>query len=197
MSETAGIVFGMTTQYYTATSIDGFIADADHSLDWLFPVERDTEKPDRFDRFFADVGAMAMGSSTYQWVVDHEALLEHPEKWTAFYGACPTWVFSSRQLPAVPGADVTFVEGDVRPVHAAMTAAAGSKNVWVVGGGDLAGQFADHGLLDEIILGVAPVTLGSGAPLLPRRLLTTDLRLTDVERDQQLAMLTYSVVHHG
>jgi dihydrofolate reductase len=185
----------MTTQYYTATSIDGFIADADHSLDWLFPVERDTEKPDRFDRFFAGVGAMAMGSTTYEWVLAHEELLDHPERWTAFYGETPTWVFTSRGLPAVPGADLTFVEGDVRPIHTTMTAAAGGRNVWVVGGGDLAGQFADVGLLDEIILGVAPVTLGSGAPLLPRRLLTTDLRLTGVDRDLQLAMLTYSVVH--
>ena len=83
----------------------------------------------------------------------------------------------------------------MRPAHAEMSAAAGDQNIWVVGGGDLAGQFADADLLDEIIVSVAPVTLGSGAPLFPRRLLTTDLRLTDVDRDVQLAMLTYSVVH--
>src|SRR4051794_15493514 len=114
----------MRTQYYTATSIDGFIADADNSLDWLFPVERDTEKPDHFDRFFAEVGAMVMGSTTYDWILAHEQLLDHPERWTAFYGATPTWVFSSRALPVVAGATLRFVQGDVRPVHAAMTTAA-------------------------------------------------------------------------
>ena len=62
-----------------------------------------------------------------------------------------------------------------------MTAAAGGKDLWVVGGGDLAGQFADAGLLDEVITYVAPVTLGSGRPLLPRRL---ELRLEETAAEQ-------------
>ena len=53
--------------------------------------------------------------------------------------------------------------------------AAQGKNVWLVGGGDLVGQFADQGLLDEIILGIAPVMLGAGAPLLPRHLSSREL----------------------
>jgi dihydrofolate reductase len=89
-------------------------------------------------------------------------------------------VFSHREWPRVPGADIRFVEGDVRPVHEEMLAAAGGRNIWLTGGGDLVGQFADHGLLDEIILGIAPVTLGAGAPLLPRRL-TGVLQLTDAQ----------------
>src|SRR5690606_20091804 len=89
----------------------------------------------------------------------------------------PTWVFTSRSLPTVPGADVRFVRGDVRPVHREMVEAAGGRNVWIVGGGDLAGQFYDHGLLDELIVQIAPVTLGSGAPLLPRAISTPPLRL--------------------
>src|SRR3712207_7879069 len=57
------------------------------------------------------------------------------------------------------------------------SAAAGDRNVWVVGGGDLAGQFADVGLLDELIVSIAPVTLGAGAPLLPRRIDRKSTRL--------------------
>ena len=49
-----------------------------------------------------------------------------------------------------------------------MVEAAGGKNVWLVGGGELVGQFYDHGLLDELIVTIASVTLGAGAPLLPR-----------------------------
>jgi dihydrofolate reductase len=71
--------------------------------------------------------------------------------------------------------------------------AAGGKNIWLVGGGDLVGQFADAGLLDEILLGVAPVTLGRGAPLLPRRLTASELELVDVSRAGQFARLTYRV----
>ena len=74
-----------------------------------------------------------------------------------------------------------------------MVQAAGGKNVWLVGGGELVGQFADAGLLDEILLGVAPVTLGRGAPLLPRRLTASEVELVDVGRTGQFARLTYRV----
>lgn len=169
------------TQYYTATSLDGFIADAGNSLDWLFEADRGSGggSQDRFAAFFADVGAMAMGATTYEWVLDHERLLEKPDAWSKMYGETPTWVFTHRDLPSVPGTDIRFVAGDVAPVHAEMVAAAGGRNVWLIGGGELVGQFADVGLLDEIIAGVTPVTLGAGAPLLPRRL--TGLKLLDTQ----------------
>jgi dihydrofolate reductase len=180
------------TQYYTATTIDGFIADPDNSLDWLFEVdEGDAENP--FAAFFAEVGAFAMGATTYQWVLDHDALLENPIKWADYYGDTPAWVFTHRDLPPIPGANLTFVQGDVRPVHEAMSAVAGDRNIWLVGGGELAGAFADAGLLDEIILGVAPVTLAAGAPVLPRRLPASRLRLTGMEQRGQFAYLTYAV----
>ena len=185
-----------TTIFYTATTIDGFIADEHDSLEWLFQVpagDDDVGHEDRFGRFFADVGAMAMGSTTYEWVLDHDPLLEHPEKWREYYGDTPCWVFSHRELPAIPGADLRFVRGVVAPIHADMVEAADGKNIWLVGGGELAGQFADHGLLDEIHLSIAPVSLGAGAPLLPRRLLASDLTLLTVERHGQFVAATYHV----
>ncbi|MEO8330117.1 MAG: dihydrofolate reductase family protein [Candidatus Nanopelagicales bacterium] len=185
------------TQYNTATSIDGFIADEHNSLDWLFQVEthggEDTQ--DRFKGFLADVGSLAMGSTTYQWVFDHEQLHEDPSKWTAWYGDRPCWVFTHHELPKVPGANIHFVQGDVAPVHDEMIEAAGGRNVWLVGGGDLVGQFADQGRLDEVIIGIAPVTLGRGAPLLPRRL-TGELQLTGVQAvNNAFVELRYSVKH--
>jgi dihydrofolate reductase len=181
------------TQYYTATSFDGYIADEHDSLDWLFVVDRGETGKDAFDAFFAAVGAMAMGSTTYEWVLEHDRLLDDPGKWRGYYGDTPCWVFTHRTLPAVPGADISFVEGDVAPVHEEMTRAAAGRNVWLVGGGDLVGQFADRGLLDEILLAVAPVTLGRGAPLLPRRLTASQLELVDLAREGQFARLTYRV----
>lgn len=178
------------TQYYTATTLDGYIADEQNSLDWLFEVER-ADADDNFARFFAGVGAMAMGAMTYAWVLEHERLLDRPEQWQVYYGETPCWVFTHRTLPAVPGADIRFVQGAVGPVHEQMTQAAGGKNVWLVGGGELVGQFADGGLLDEVLVGIAPVTLGRGAPLLPRRLTAADLELVDVARDKQFALLSY------
>ncbi|WP_227530293.1 dihydrofolate reductase family protein [Microbacterium tenebrionis] len=72
-----------------------------------------------------------------------------------------------------------------------MTAAAGDKDIWIVGGGDLAGQFVDAGLLDEVWLQYAPVTLGSGAPVLPRSL---DLELIDVARNRAFLCGRYRVL---
>jgi dihydrofolate reductase len=182
------------TQYYTATTIDGYIADSDNSLSWLFEVEDDDDgNRSPFETFFAGVGAFAMGATTYEWVLDHDKLLDDPAKWSSYYGSIPCWVFTHRDLPAIPGAPLTFVSGDVRPVHAAMTTAAADKNIWVVGGGELAGTFADAGLLEELILGVAPATLGAGAPLLPRRLPPSRLSLTTLERRGQFAYLTYTL----
>lgn len=164
----------MKTQYYTATSLDGFIATEDDSLDWLFPLGdvNDTSYPS----FIANVGALAMGSSTYEWMLRH-ALTVKEQTGAAWPYTQPAWVFSSRTLPAVEGAALTFVRGDVAPVHAAMRAAAGGKNIWIVGGGDLAGQFYDAGLLDEVFAQVGSVTLGRGKPLFPRRLISPPLRL--------------------
>jgi dihydrofolate reductase len=185
-------VAGMAlTQYVTATTLDGYIADADNSLDWLFEVEREDEGAG-FGRFLADVGAMAMGATTYEWVLDHESLLDHPERWQAMYADRPTWVFGHRELTPIPGVDLRLVQGDVVPVHAEMLAAAEGRNVWLVGGGDLVGQFHDAGLLDEVRVSITPVTLGSGAPLLPRRI--EGLRLTSVERNGQMVEATYDVV---
>lgn len=181
------------TQYYTAASIDGFIAGPGNSLDWLLGIGSGEAANDRFSAFMAGVGAMAMGATTYEWVLDHERLLEDPSTWQKYYGAMPCWVFTHRALPAVPGANLVFAEGSVGDAHQQMSAAAGDRNIWLVGGGDLAGQFADEGLLDEILLGVAPVTLGAGAPLLPRQLLSSQLTLTGVDRDEHFAFLSYRV----
>jgi len=168
------------TQYYTATSLDGFIATEDHSLEWLFQLGdiNETGYPD----FIAQVGALAMGSSTYEWMLRHVVQPGDAAGSTAWPYTQPTWVFSSRTLRPVPGADVRFVRGDVRPVHAQMRAVAAGRNVWIVGGGDLVGQFHDAGLLDELIVQVGSVTLGAGRPLLPRRIAFPPMKLTAVRK---------------
>lgn len=188
----------MKTQYYTATSVDGYIADPDNSLEWLFQFGGEAEDQamnDYYPRFIAQVGATAMGSTTYEWILAHENLVQEPEKWPY---EMPCWVFSTRDLPSIEGADIRFVEGDVAPVHAEMVEAAGGKNVWIVGGGELVGQFHDAGLLDELILFLAPVTLGAGAPLLPRRIVTPPLELQSVESlGGVFAVLRYEVRKSG
>ncbi len=169
------------TVYYTATSLDGFIATPDNSLDWLLSRETDADGPMGYDGFIAGVGAVAMGATTYLWVREHE-----PE-WTP---ERPTWVFTHRDLPLLPGVDLRLTAEDPARVHADMVAAAAGRDVWIVGGGDLAGQFADRGLLDEVVVSIAPVTLGAGAPLLPRRV---ELAVQEVARNGELVSVRYTV----
>jgi dihydrofolate reductase len=181
------------TQYFTATSIDGFIADDANSLDWLYDAHDPDHGEGRWEQFIGAVGAMAMGATTYEWVLDHEHLLEEPKKWHEFYDDIPCWVFTHRELPRIPDAALFFVQGDPQPVHRAMTEAAGDKNIWLVGGGELVGQFFDKGLLDELLIHLAPVTLGAGAPLLPRRISSRELTLLNAESEGGFAYPTYRV----
>jgi len=174
------------TTYYTAATLDGFIADPDDSLDWLFVQEQDEQGPLNYDEFIARIGAIVMGATTYEWILRHNA--QTGEKWTY---DMPAWVVTHRELPGVDGADVRFAQGDVAPLHKELAAAAGGKDVWVVGGGDLAGQFADAGLLDDIVVYLAPVTLGAGRPIFPRKF---DLKLVEVHRNRAFVAARYDVV---
>jgi dihydrofolate reductase len=178
------------TQYYTATTLDGFIADPDDSLEWLFRRDQDREGPLNYDAFIAEVGALAMGRTTYEWILRHGRAAEDPAEWKWPY-EIPCWVFTHHELSVVPGATIELTSADVATVHAELLEAAAGKNVWIVGGGDLAGQFADAGLLDEVIVYVAPVTLGHGKPLLPR---TVELRLEETARNRDFVCARYAVV---
>lgn len=156
-------------------------------------LQFDDAELDGFDDFLSEVGALAMGSHTYEWVLRHAVGPEadDPQPWPY---SQPAWVFSSRDLPGVDDADVRFVEGDVAGPHRAMVEAADGKNVWIVGGGDLAGQFHDAGLLDEMIIEIVPVTLGEGFPVFPRRLADRRMRLLSAtERGPGFVALHYEV----
>jgi dihydrofolate reductase len=166
--------------YYTAVTLDGFIATPDHSLEWLLSRDIDPQGPMSHDAFSEHVGACVMGANTWQWVQDHD-----PDGWTPR----PTWVMTHRDFP--PSEQVRFTDADVATVHAEMVAAADGKDLWVVGGGALAVRWAEAGLLDEVWLQYAPVTLGAGAPVLPGHV---ELALVEVARNRDFACARYEVV---
>lgn len=184
----------MKTQFYTATSLDGFLATEEDSLDWLFPLgDLDNSS---YPEFISEVGAIAMGSATYEWIVRNAEKVTE-ETGSPWPYSQPTWVFTSRKLPTIEGSDLHFVNGGVRPVHIEMQAVAKDKNIWIVGGGDLAGQFYDEGLLDELIVQVGSATLGKGKPLFPRRVLSPILQLMSVRQmGAGMAELRYEI-HKG
>ena len=161
-------------QYYAASTLDGFIAEADDNLDWLLGYEGKYEGPETepgpmsgggsYEHFYEGVGALVGGSTTYEWV------LEHLENWP--YAGKPWWVLSSRDLrvPEDEGVDVRVVDASVTEIHDEVVASAGERNVWIIGGGNVASQYAEAGLLDDVLVTVVPVVLGTGKPLFERRL---------------------------
>lgn len=175
----------MTTSYYTATTLDGFLADEQDSLDWLLTQPIDEDGPFNYGEFIAGIGAIAMGATTYEWVLAHQE--RTGERW-AYQQPC--WVFTHRELPLAADG-VRLTSAPVSQVHAEMVEAAAGRGVWVVGGGDLAAQFAEAGLLDEVVVSIAPVTLGAGKPLFPRRF---DLELAEVDRNRAFVCARYRVV---
>ena len=165
------------TQYYCAASLDGYIADRQDGLDWLLDYEGSFEadgaepgpmgEGGAYERFYGDVGALVSGSTTYEFVLGQ---LAEGGDWP--YTGKPYWVLSSRELP-VPdgaGADVRMANAKVADLHGKMISAAGRRNLWIVGGGNVASQFAAAGLLDELLVTVVPVVLGEGKPLFDQRL---------------------------
>jgi dihydrofolate reductase len=153
----------LATVYYTASSLDGFIVDDADSLDWLTSRAIDADGPFGYDAFAKSVGALAMGSATYDWIV---IVKNHPGDW--MYEQ-PSWVLTSRPEIIQAGHAVQTFDGDVTELHAKLVSAAAGRDVWVVGGGHVAAQFAAAGLIDEMIVSYAPCSLGAGARVLPLR----------------------------
>lgn len=167
--------------YYGATSLDGYLADPDDGLDWLLEFEGTYEAPDAepgpmgegggYERFYDRVGALVSGSTTYEWIVDHLGEVRESVGAAGWpYAGKPYWVLSSRDLP-VPegeGVDVRVVDASVEEIYGDVVASAGDRAVWLVGGGNVASQFADAALIEELIVTVVPVLLGDGKPLFDR-----------------------------
>jgi dihydrofolate reductase len=149
----------MSTIYFTASSIDGYIVDDRESLDWLLSRHIDADGPFGYRAFSESVGALVMGATTYEWIVANESG-DWPYKQ-------PTWVLTHRPDIVSPGHPVQTFQGDITELQPKLLQAGGYQDVWVVGGGEAAAQFVRAGLVDEMIVSYAPCTLGSGGRMLP------------------------------
>ncbi|GAC52505.1 dihydrofolate reductase family protein [Gordonia amicalis] len=175
----------MAFRYYTATTLDGYLADDHDSLDWLLTQPLEDGGAMNYDDFFAGIGTAVMGYTTYQWLLDNEMADGKPWPYEI-----PSFVFTHRTITPVADS-ITVLDGDPAGHRDLLTGAAAGKDVWVVGGGDLAAQFAEAGMLDDMIVSIAPVTLGSGRPLFPRRY---DLALQEFGRNGAFLCARYSLV---
>jgi riboflavin biosynthesis pyrimidine reductase len=146
--------------WYTAMSMDGRIASADHSLAFLDTVSTESE----FDEFIAGVDGVLLGASTLRWLIAGGHGWPHAD--------LPTWLVSHDASLAQPFG-LARVEGDLAPALDAIEAH-GCRRVWLAGGGSVAAQVLALDRLTEVVATVAPTALGAGpalfdAPDLPLR----------------------------
>lgn len=141
---------------YIAASVDGFIADADGSLEWLFKYNDLNLGEHDYRVFIQTIGTVVMGRSTYDW------LESDPNPWA--YGDQKVFVVSSTPIPDPKGR--LEVRQDIDALIAQLRAL-DDKPVWMLGGGRLQMAFLERGAIDELEIYVMPEMLGGGTPLFP------------------------------
>jgi dihydrofolate reductase len=166
---------------FIATSLDGYIATNNESLDWLFKVEG--EGDNGYSEFYETVDTILMGRRTYDWILNHET--------EAFpYSNKDCYVFS--RSVSENNKDVKFVNGDIVDFTNQLKSQKG-KNIWIVGGGELLHYFIKEKLVDELIITVAPTLIGTGISLFKEDDYELELSLKGTRRFNQFVELHYEV----
>lgn len=166
---------------FIAASLDGYIATKEDSLDWLFKVEG--EGDNGYSEFYETVDTVVMGKRTYDWLMN-ENLKEFPYKNKECY------VYTRSAMEDTE--NVKFVNGDVKEFVENLKRKNG-ENIWIVGGGELLQSFIQEKLIDEFIITIAPIILGSGISLFREGDYQVDLSLLGTKNFNQFVELHYEV----
>lgn len=164
-----------------AMSVDGFIAGPDDAMDWVFEHFRD----DPFPEVVRATGAMLVGRRT------HEVAKGMTPPEDAGYDGGPVFVLTHRP-PAEPEQGVTFLTCDLAEAVATARAAAGGKDLEILGA-DVAGQCLQRGLVDEVLVYVLPVLLGDGVRFSAPGLGRIDLEPFSTTQAGSVTMLRFRV----
>lgn len=161
---------------FIAMSLDGYIATEKDSIDWLEAIEGLGDNG--YKQFYNTVDTLIMGRRTYDWVMNQG---KYP------YKGKQSYVLTHR--PEMDTSSVKFVS-DVEAIIKSLRSQVG-KDIWLVGGGDIVRQCLHLGLIDSIILTIAPVVLGSGIRLFGEDQI--NLKQTKIEVFNQFTQITYRV----
>jgi dihydrofolate reductase len=141
----------MRIVYYLAASLDGRIAGPDHDLSFLQTLSGGPTGYG-YDEFIAEIDGLVVGASSWDFMKGYP--------WT--YGERPIWVVTHRQeVPSVEGADMRVFSGDFAELVGELESD-GLQRVWVIGGGNVVGQFLAADRLDEVLITLAPTFVGRG-----------------------------------
>ena len=169
---------------YIATSLDGFIAREDGSIDWLTEYENNPETDYGYSEFYASIGTVLMGRKTYEQVLGFG-------DWP--YGEKKSYVFTRQKEPLRRENNVEFISGDIGKFVRDLKENT-EEDIWLVGGSQLIKVFLKENLVQDLIVFVVPIILGSGIPLFDRIGKEIRLRTGKVERyENGLVRLEYKV----
>jgi len=164
---------------FIATSLDGYIATENDSLEWLFKTEG--EGDNGYSEFLETIDTIILGRRTYDWIMTME-----PDVFPYQDQTC--YVFSNTLTERTD--NVEFVSGDIASFLGEIKKTSG-KNIWIVGGGELLAHFIKEKLIDEYIITVAPIIIGKGIPLFKETNIEIELELLSIRRFNQFVELHY------
>jgi dihydrofolate reductase len=146
-----------------ASSLDGFVADAEGKVDRLYADFAEMRQAPSMEEAIAATGAVLMGRRTFE--------MADPDSYVGQYEfQVPIFVVTTHPPARPPKQDdrltFTFVGDGIEAAVSQAKAAAGTRDVQVVGGASVIQQLLRAGLVDELHLDVMPVLLGGGLRLL-------------------------------
>ena len=169
---------------YIATSLDGFIAREDESIDWLTKYENNPETDYGYSEFYESIGTVLMGRKTYEQVLGFG-------DWP--YGEKKAYVFTRQEEPLRREKNVEFISGDIGE-FARQLKENTEEDIWLVGGSQLIKVFLEQNLVQDLIIFVVPIILGSGIPLFDQIQKEIGLKLINTERyESGLVRMEYEI----
>lgn len=167
----------MSIYFYGCITIDGYLADKTHHLDWLY--QTGTIEETDYEKFYQKMDITIMGKRTFDEIEKAENVKE-------LYPTTQNYVFthsnslSQTDFTAINTDVVKFVNGIEK-----------SKNIWVIGGNTILAPLLNDNMVDHMIIQIAPVLLGAGIPLFTQKETLRRFKLKEVKQYGQFAELVY------
>jgi dihydrofolate reductase len=166
---------------FIASSLDCYIAREDGGIDWLF-----TDDDYGYTKFYDSIDTIIVGRKSYDQSLTSD---DYPYKGKSVY------VFTRKKIRKNNNEqDVEYIDTNIQDFVTSLTQSIG-KDIWLIGGGEIVSVLLNAGLVDEIILSIHPIILGTGIPLLRDIQKEVNLKLENsLSFDSGLTQLYYKVL---